>query len=776
MIVENINTDGTAVAATNEKKVPFVEQLAVDDDLGSLKETVIDVETTKGIVENVLSAEDDPNLPTWTFRTFFIGFGLAIFGSVLQEIYYFKPQTVSVSGIFLLMIAYTMGEAMSYFIPRRGILKYLNPHPFNSKEHAAIYIIANSASAGALGTEVLAVQKLWYHEVNAGLGIFVLFSSQLLGYGFVGLLRKALIYPTKMMYPSNIQYANTLQMLHSDKKAAKSKLKLFYTTFAILFFWEVLPEYMFPLLVGVSIPCLAASNSSVVSRIFGGADGNEGLGFLSICLDWNYIGSPQVQPLQTTCNQLVGYFLCMAVFVGVYYNNIWNAKNFPFLSQSLYYGNSTAGNYYLYDQSLILDQNNNLNKTALAEQGVPYISSTYVVYLIATNMAVSATFVFMSLYHWDVMKIAFEWMKPSNLREILSTVNWKFWTAGTFDGRLDRYGQVPEGCDDPHFKAMLKYKEVPQWWYAATVVLSVMVALICLYQADTQLPWWQFIVAIILSFVLVLFLGGLNAIFGFVNNMQTTIQMIGGYIKPGNPLANMYFTLYGYNSVTQAFAMMGDLKTAQYVKLSPRSTFAAQFLGTTIGAVFNFIIMENIVSNQEPILKSIQGTNIWSGQNVQQYNTQGVTWGALPTELYSIGSRYQWVPLAFLLGFVAPIPFYLLYRRFPNNKIIRNISVPIMISNIGWLVVGINSGITTVMVIAFSCQWYLRKYHPKTFANYNYLLAAGAQGGTQVMIFILSFAVYGASGNSNPFPVWWGNYQHDSQGSPANVDHCKYVN
>ena len=89
------------------------------------------------------------------------------------------------------------------------------------------------------------------------------------------------------------------------------------------------------------------------------------------------------------------------------------------------------------------------------------------------------------------------------------------------------------------------------------------------------------------------------AIFGFVNNMQTTIQMIGGYIKPGNPLANMYFTLYGYNSVTEAFAMMGDLKTAQYVKLSPRSTFAAQFLGTTIGAVFNFIIMENIVSNQK---------------------------------------------------------------------------------------------------------------------------------------------------------------------------------
>ena len=125
-------------------------------------------------------------------------------------------------------------------------------------------------------------------------------------------------------------------------------------------------------------------------------------------------------------------------------------------------------------------------------------------------MAVSATFVFMSLYHWDVMKIAFEWMKPSNLREILSTVNWKFLHCWNFHGRLDRYGQVPEGCDDPHFKAMLKYKEVPQWWYATTVVLSVMVALICLYQADTQLPWFAVYCGDYFVICIGIVLGGFN--------------------------------------------------------------------------------------------------------------------------------------------------------------------------------------------------------------------------------------------------------------------------
>lgn len=32
-------------------------------------------------------------------------------------------------------------------------------------------------------------------------------------------------------------------------------------------------------------------------------------------------------------------------------------------------------------------------------------------------------------------------------------------------------------------------------------------------------------------------------------------------------------------------------------------------------------MMNSIVTNQRPILLHIQGTNIWSGQNVQQYNT-----------------------------------------------------------------------------------------------------------------------------------------------------------
>ena len=46
-------------------------------------------------------------------------------------------------------------------------------------------------------------------------------------------------------------------------------------------------------------------------------------------------------------------------------------------------------------------------------------------------------------------------------------------------------------------------------------------------------------------------------------------------------------------------------------------------------------------------------------------------------------------------------------------------------------------------------------------------MSAALDGGSQVILFILSFAVFGASGNAVPFPFWAGN--------PAtlSVDRCK---
>ena len=69
---------------------------------------------------------------------------------------------------------------MAYGIPRWGAIgRFLNPGPFNMKEHAAIVIMASSASVGATSALVIAAQKLYYGGYpNQGGAIFITMSTQ----------------------------------------------------------------------------------------------------------------------------------------------------------------------------------------------------------------------------------------------------------------------------------------------------------------------------------------------------------------------------------------------------------------------------------------------------------------------------------------------------------------------------------------------------------------------------------------------------------------------
>jgi hypothetical protein len=39
--------------------------------------------------------------------------------------------------------------------------------------------------------------------------------------------------------------------------------------------------------------------------------------------------------------------------------------------------------------------------------------------------------------------------------------------------------------------------------------------------------------------------------------------------------------------------------------------------------------MNSIIDNQRDILLSVEGTNVWSGQLPQLYNSQAIAWGGL---------------------------------------------------------------------------------------------------------------------------------------------------
>jgi hypothetical protein len=206
----------------------------------------------------------------------------------------------------------------------------------------------------------------------------------------------------------------------------------------------------------------------------------------------------------------------------------------------------------------------------------------------------------------------------------------------------------------------------------------------------------------------------------------------------------------GYNALIQGQLLSQDLKLAQYGHLAPRVTFTMQMVGTAIGAIFNYVMTNEIITNQFETLLSIEGTNVWSGQQAQAFNSLAVAWGGLSHELFSIGGTYSALTWVFIPGFFVPIPFYLLHKKFPTWGL-NNINLAVCTLYLSWLCVGINSSLMAFFAIGLTSQVYLRKRYPGLFVKYNYLVSAALDGGTSVIVFILSFAVFGASGKTVNF-------------------------
>lgn len=175
----------------------------------------------------------------------------------------------------------------------------------------------------------------------------------------------------------------------------------------------------------------------------------------------------------------------------MYYGNLWSSQSFPFLSQLLYNGSSNATNFVEYNQSLVLNSKFEIDEVALASQSLPYLTGTYIVYLITSNMGITAALVHMALWNYDDIKEGWSFAHPSNIKKLFLKETWVFWkNQETPDQRLARKINDPDL--DPHYKLMLKnkYQECPQWWWGTVLILSFFVGLGCLYAMRVRTPKW----------------------------------------------------------------------------------------------------------------------------------------------------------------------------------------------------------------------------------------------------------------------------------------------
>ncbi|KAL4803348.1 OPT oligopeptide transporter protein-domain-containing protein [Aspergillus unguis] len=718
--------------ANNANKASVVDSVAPVNPEGEIHSD--DVEYVKGhpvirtgydVSKFIISDRDDGD-PALTFRSIVLGTVFTALSSVITILYVFKPYQVQVSAVFLQLLVFIFGKAWATFTPRperfkkawlRTVLRFMNSgQHFGIKEHVVAALIASSGNNGLSGVEVHAVERLFYDiHISAATAVLSTFSIVLCGFVLAGILRPLIVYPAEMVYWSTLPQVVLYQNLHFDPRDNKRRLIKFGWALALAAVWELFPAYMVTWFGGLSVFCLASMGApehtrKIFTTVFGGASSNEGLGLFNFSLDWQYIQSTYLSlPFKQQVNTWIGYAIFYVVMSALYYGNAWDALKFPFMSTSLFQQNGDS-----FSPSSVTNAEGTIDYAKLGQIGLPGLTSSTVWGYLCENLAIGALITHVLSFYWKDMSLA-----------------WK----------QARSKSQP----DPHYQGMLKYKEVPMWWYIALFVLAFFAGLIVTIKGQTTLPAWGYIIALVLGAFIAPFSCVLYGLYGTGVSTNQLSKMVAGALHPGRPLAGLYFASWSHQVILLSVNLANWLKVGQYTKVPHRIMFATQVYGTLLGAALNYVVMITIVSNQREILLDPIGNSVWSGST----GTQG---------------RYLIVPLGLLIGLVFPVVHWGVIKVFPRTKK-WPLNTAIVASYMGKNYYGNTSWIWSSIAVGVVSQLWLRKRLPRIYNEYNYLIGAALDGGSQLIIFILSFAVLGASGTERPFPTWWGN-------PSGNPDHC----
>ncbi|KAG6096698.1 hypothetical protein E4U30_001293 [Claviceps sp. LM220 group G6] len=762
-VVPGKAVDVSTYPASREKIVPTrSDDVAVNDDeeRASNDEDRVIV-TGYDAAQYLLSLRDDFE-PALTFRSIVVASALAAFQAVMSQIYSFKPTWVTISGTFIVLIAYWVGKAWAALLPRGdlqekqwtekggqgplplriGLARFINPGPWNLKEHTVCAVTATSASNAAASITVFTAQDLFYNlPPNATTIILSVISIGLFGYGLCGILRPICVWHVESVYWASIPIIKILQGLHWQDVKSSKPLRVFWYSFIGMAVYEVFPAYIFPWLNSISIPCLASmratgGTAATLTNLFGGSTNNEGLGLFSLSLDWQYITSIQTSlPLKFQVHEAIGFLICFIAMLGIYYTNAWDAKSLPFMSTRLW----TAGGKAYPTSEVFLG--GVLDKTAFAKYGIPRLSGTFAYAMFMANAAIGALIAHCALF-WggDFVKA------------------YKSARAGRFDDR--------------HHSHMTKhYREVPWWWYILILVFSFILGLVVVVRENVTLPVWAYVVALLVGIVISPLSTLLMARFGDGIDTNNLSKMLAGLMVPERPIGNMYFSAWSYSVISNCVNLCGDLKIGEYptVKIPPRVMFLTQIYGTVLGGFVNYAVMVSIVDAHRKLLTESDGNAVWSGASIQSYNTNAASW-ALAKYLYGAGSTYFFIPLGLAIG-VGLVAIHRILSHFvPSIRglALAEINMPQLLQYACYI--PYNQSQTCVMlswtITGLFSQFYLRNYKSRIFRDYMYLVTGAFDGASLFVLFILSFSVFGAGGRTVPFPAWWGN------SATGNLDHC----
>lgn len=690
----------------------------------------------------IVPETDDPTMPVMTFRAWFLGLTSCTLLIFLNTFFTFRTQPLTISAILMQIAVLPIGKFMARILPNKefqvlGWRFSLNPGPFNIKEHVIITIFANCGvsfgGGDAYSIGAITVMKAYYKQsLNFLCGLLIVLTTQILGYGWAGMLRRYLVDPVEMWWPSNLAQVSLFRALHEKESKSKglTRMQFFLIALAASFAYYTLPGYLFPILTFFSWVCWAWPHSITAQQI---GSGYHGLGIGAFTLDWAgisaYHGSPLVTPWTSILNVGIGFVMFIYIIVPLCYwkFDTFDARKFPIFSNQLF---SSSG--HKYDTTKILTPQYDLNIPAYNSYGKLYLSPLFALSIGSGFARFTSTLTHVALFHGSaILEQSRSAMKNMKL--------------------------------DVHARLMKSYKQVPQWWFYVLLLGSIGLSLLMsfVWKDEVQLQWWGMLFAFALAWIVTLPIGVIQATTNQQPGYDIIAQFMIGYVLPGKPIANLLFKIYGRISTIHALSFLSDLKLGHYMKIPPRCMYTAQLVGTLVSGVVNLGVAWWMLESVENIcdVESLHPDSQWTCPKYRVTFDASVIWGLIgPRRLFGPGGMYRNLVWLFLVGAVLPVPVWVLSKVFPEKKWIPLINIPVISYGFAGMPPATPTNIASWLIAGMIFNYFVFRYHKRWWQKYNYVLSAALDAGTAFMGVLLFFALQ----NNDINLKWWGTH----------VDHC----
>ncbi|CAM8923698.1 unnamed protein product [Rhodiola kirilowii] len=708
----------------------------IDNNAGKFSDEDDDVSPVEQ-VRLTVSTEDDPTLPVYTFRMWFLGLISCALLSFLNTFFMYRTEPLTITMISVQVASLPIGRFMARVLPTRkfrvGSWEFsLNPAPFNMKEHVLISIFANAGfgfgNGGAYAISIITIIKAFYlRKISFLASLILVITTQVLGYGWAGMLRKYVVDPAEMWWPSSLVQVSLFRALHESDKARISREKFFIIALICSFVWYVVPGYFMAALSTFSWVCWAFPNSVTAQQL---GSGMNGLGLGALSFDWtvaaSYLGSPLITPFFAIANVIVGYVLYIYLVMPLAYwgVNLYGAKRFPIFSSDLF---DSAGQDF--DVKDLVNSNFELDIGAYEKKGHVFLSGFFAISYGLGFAAVVATLSHVILFNGkDIYK---------------------------------QFKNSTRGEMDIHKKLMKKYKDVPGWWFQALMVISLVLSLLlCTVMKDqVQLPWWGLLFAAALALIFTLPISIISATTNLTPGLNVITEYIMGLILPGKPIANVCFKTYGYISMSQALSFLNDFKLGHYMKIPPISMFIVQTVGTIFAGIINVIVAWWLLTSVDNICQKdvLPPNSPWTCPGDRVFFDASVIWGLIgPARLFGKHGYYKALNWFFLIGAAGPLVVYLLHRAFPSQKWIHLINLPVLLGATGAMPPATPVNFNSWIILGVVFNYFVFKYRKRWWTRYNYVLSAALDAGLAFSTVLLYFALQMMEIKLN----WWGTDEH----------------